>query len=369
MPRLSLWNSGRKSANYRFIDHKISQFFGAGGTTVFAHLYRGPYQQDYPVLDLDGDPTPPFDPETSPPVPQPGVRGIQDVLFLENRDRQYAKVVYEMRGIYNVTDADFDLRQFGLFLQNDTLFLEFHYNDMIALLGRRLMPGDVLELPHQRDLDLLNGGPAINKFYAISDANKASDGYSATWWPHIWRVKAAPMPASQEYQDILDQQATNPLGLDIGMISTLMSTLGTEMAIDTAIVDQAIATVPQRNFQTQHYWIVPSAQAAGENPWIYAGDGVPPNGAVLAGSGSSFPTSPTTSDYYLRTDYHPAGLFQWDGHRWLLQEIDWRGTTWSAADRLLYAFINNAASARFGDGTTAPARVDLSQAVLPRADF
>jgi len=28
-----------------------------------------------------------------------------------------------LRGIYNVADVDFDMSQFGLFLQNDTLFM------------------------------------------------------------------------------------------------------------------------------------------------------------------------------------------------------------------------------------------------------
>ena len=70
---------------------------------------------------------------------------------MENRDRKYDPDVFELRGVYNVSDNDFDLTQFGLFLTNDTLFISFHINDMVERMGRRLMPGDVIELPHLRD--------------------------------------------------------------------------------------------------------------------------------------------------------------------------------------------------------------------------
>ena len=66
------------------------------------------------------------------------------------------------------------------------------------------MPGDVLELPHLRDDLLLNHDRnAINKFYVVQDANRGSEGYSQTWYSHIWRVKVTPLTDTQEYADIL----------------------------------------------------------------------------------------------------------------------------------------------------------------------
>src|SRR5882672_1224684 len=147
MPRLSIWDSGRKGADYRFIDQAISEFFGVGGTAVWVHLYLGPDQQAYPMVDTDGSTVPAFDPDH--PMDSTGSNTIQDVLFLENRERNYSDYVFELRGVYNLNDLDYDLRQFGLFLQSDTLYIEFHLNDMVEQLGRRLMPGDVLELPHR----------------------------------------------------------------------------------------------------------------------------------------------------------------------------------------------------------------------------
>lgn len=370
MPRLSLWNSGKKGADYRFFDRTISEFFGMGGTAVYIHKYLGPYQQDYALYNPDGSPIPalPTTPSTT-VASGANERSIQDVLFLENRDRQYDTTIYELRGIYSVADTDFDLKQFGLFLTGDTLFIEFHLNDMVALIGRKLMSGDVIELPHQRDDFLLNGGPSINKFYTVEDASRASDGYSATWYPHIWRIKVSPMVASQETQDILDQQATNPLGFDQGKLGDLISSLGTNMGLNEAVVDDAVANFKRRYFETQQYYFVPGSETAGENPWVFAGDGIPPNGAVLLGSGRSFPDNPVQGDYYLRTDYDPNALFMRDGSKWKMQELDWRQAEWSVAHRYLKDFINNDSTTTLADGTVQAEKTNLSKAVKPRADF
>jgi hypothetical protein len=39
----------------------------------------------------------------------------------------------------------------------------------------------------------------------IQEANFASEGFSQTWLPHLWRVKATPMVNAQEYQEILNK--------------------------------------------------------------------------------------------------------------------------------------------------------------------
>ena len=198
MPRIQLWQLGAKTDDYRFTDRTISEFFNASGTGVYVHLYLGTYGQD-------GEPDKP-------------ITEIQDVVLQENRDRKYSKEVYELRGSYNVQDTDFDLRQFGLFLTGDTLFIEFHLNDMLKLLGRKLISGDVIELPHLRDDALLDEGKAINKFYVVEDASRATSGYSSTWLPHIWRIKVSPLVNSQEYSDILDKANRTPIvtGKQIG---------------------------------------------------------------------------------------------------------------------------------------------------------
>lgn len=194
MPRLSLYTPNKQD-DYRFLDRTISEQLTVGGTDLLIHKYLGPQtgttstdftQPNYSALD----PT-----------------NIQDLLFMENRDRVYDKNIYRLRGHYSVQNLDFDLSQFGLFLNNDVIFISVHYNDMIDIVGRKLMVGDVLELPHQLDYNPLDDTipVALKRFYQITDANFASEGYTQTWYPHLWRIKCEPLVNSQEFQDILKE--------------------------------------------------------------------------------------------------------------------------------------------------------------------
>lgn len=200
MPRLSLYRPNR-TRDYQFLDRTISEMYTVGGLDLFIHKYLGPQTGgEDSILSGNGDATQPVYDELNP-------MNIQDLLLLENRDRVYDDDVYVMRGVYNAQDIDFDLSQFGLFLNNDTLFITFHYNDMIDTFGRKLMSGDVLEVPNLRDYNPLNKdlSKALPKYYVIQDAAYASEGFSQTWLPHLWRVKATPLTDAQEYNSITDK--------------------------------------------------------------------------------------------------------------------------------------------------------------------
>jgi hypothetical protein len=204
MPRLSLYHP-IKSNDYRFFDKTISQMFTAGATDLYVHKYLGPTNQGASI-----DYTQPEYAELNP-------TNIQDLLFLENRDRTYDPNIYRLRGHYNVQNLDFDLSQFGLFLNNDIIFITVHYNDMIDLVGRKLMVGDVIELPHLLDYNPLKETipVALKRFYQITDGNFASEGFSPTWYPHLWRIKCEPLVDSQEFSQILNEPINqdNYLGL------------------------------------------------------------------------------------------------------------------------------------------------------------
>ncbi len=229
MPRLSMWKPN-KTNDYKFIDRVIREQFHVGGTGVIIHKYIGP--QEGPVLD---DPTQ-TDYQNDGMINE---TTIQDLLFLENRDRKYDQDLYELRGVYNVSDNDFDLTQFGLFLTNDTLYMTFHMNEMVETLGRKLMSGDVLELPHLIELYSLDANsPPIPKFYTVTDGNRGGEGFSATWWPHLWRVKLEPITASQEFDDILGRADEED------SMKNIFSTFAAELDIRDAIVDSAAITDP-----------------------------------------------------------------------------------------------------------------------------
>jgi len=195
MPRLSLYRPNRTN-DYQYFDRTISEMFTVGGMDMYVHKYLGPATGDAG----DNDATLPVYDQSNPLF-------IEDLLLLENRDRKYDQDVYIMRGVYRQQDIDFNLSQFGLFLNNDTLFISFHYNNMIDAFGRKLMSGDVLELPNLIDYHPLNTtlNKALPRYYVIQEANFGSEGFSQTWLPHIWRVKATPLVNAQEYNDILDK--------------------------------------------------------------------------------------------------------------------------------------------------------------------
>jgi hypothetical protein len=195
MPRLSLYRPNRTN-DYQFLDRTISEMYTVGGLDIYVHKYLGPKTGDLG----DNDATLPVYDSSNPLF-------VEDLLLGENRDRAYDPDIYVMRGVYRVQDIDFDLTQFGLFLNNDTLFITFHYNDMIDTFGRKLMSGDVLEFPNLKDYNPLDTSitRALPRYYVIQDAAFASEGFSVTWLPHLWRVKATPLVNAQEYQDIINQ--------------------------------------------------------------------------------------------------------------------------------------------------------------------
>ena len=285
MPRLSLYRPN-KTNDYKFLDKVIWEQFQVGGTDVLVHKYLGP------GTSTDGTPS-------TPTYSGDSVSNIQDLLFLENRDRKYSDDVYVLRGIYNVQDIDFNLSQFGLFLQNDTIFITFHINDTVEKLDRKIIAGDVIELPHLIDEYALNDLTfALKRFYVIEEVNRAAEGFSQTWYPHLYRAKCTPLVDSQEFKDILDNIANaedyqgtwNPdityavndvvLGSDgekyivtnevIGIDPTsaeganyyrpadtlrdLMSTYEKEMQITQAVLDQAEADAPQSGYDTTMFY-------------------------------------------------------------------------------------------------------------------
>jgi hypothetical protein len=189
MPRLSLYKP-EKGKDYKFLDKVILEMFTIGGTDLFVHKYIGT-DDGNTVKD-----------ETQ----------IQDLVFMENRDRKYDADIYNIRGIYNVQDIDFDLSQFGLFLSNDTLFMTIHINSSVETIGRKIMPGDVIELPHLRDEYAANDyKTALKRFYVVEDVNRASEGFSPTWYPHLYRVKLKQIVDSQEFADILNRPENEDL--------------------------------------------------------------------------------------------------------------------------------------------------------------
>ena len=387
MPRLSIFKP-EKGNDFKFFDRNIKEMFTVGGTDLHFHKYLGPYDQGDNNKDGEASPT---EPQYS--GDSLNERTIQDLLFLENRDRKYSPDVYIIRGIYNVQDIDFNLSQFGMFLQNDTIFLTVHMNDVVERLGRKPMSGDVVEFPHMKDdYSLDESIPiALKRYYVIEDVNRAAEGFSQTWWPHLLRLKLKTLVDAQEFRDVIGDATTT------GSVANYMSTYNREKTINDQIVAQAEQDAPKSGFNYKQYYVAPidergnirtdnvnttdristdkpinsviDSPAASHYGFYMDGDGVAPNGHP-AGFGISFPTANVDKgDYFLRTDYLPNRLFRFDGTRWVKMEDSVRITMSNTDSKVNYktGFVNNTTSSTI-NGLTVEQRQSLSNALKPKAD-
>ena len=386
MPRLSLYKP-EKGKDFEFIDNRIYEMFTVGGTDVNVHKYLGPKEIETAQATAD---VPKYDviAETN----------IQDLLFLENRDRKYDPDIYTLRGIYNVQDIDFNLSQFGLFLSNDTLFMTMHINSTVKTLGRKIISGDVIELPHLRDEYALNDfETALKRFYVVEEVSRASEGYSPTWYPHLYRVKLKQIMDSQEYKDIFDKPADEEVpGGDT--LRDLLSNYNKQVEINDAVVKQAESDAAKSGYDTTNLFtlevdadgkvdivttdtaeldastqneladrVMQTPKREGYDGYLL-GDGIAPNGEAF-GHGISFPTAQVEGDYFLRTDMLPNRLFRYDGRRWVKIEDSVRMdmTQTNARSTQKSSFVNNTKTDNIG-GEVVQERQSLSKALKPKAD-
>lgn len=382
MPRLSLYRPN-KTQDYEFLDKVVYEQFSIGGTGINVHKYLGPQN--------------PTEEESTAAMPRYDAvkeTNIQDMLFLENRDRKYDPDVYNLRAIYNVSDTDFNLSQFGLFLSNDTLFMTIHINSSVKTLGRKILSGDVVEFPHMMDEYALNDySVALKRFYVVEDVTRAAEGFSQTWYPHLYRVKLKQIVDSQEYNEILDLPSGDEEG---NTLRDVLSTFETEMQISNAVVAQAEVDSPLSGYDISHFYTLQVDENG--NPEIVQADsadldassgitadrinqkpdrfgykgyllGIDSINGEVFGTGISFPEDNANGDYFLRTDYMPNRLFKFTGDRWT-KVHDGVRTEMSNTDskrNQVSTFINNTRTNVIG-GETINEKQSLSNALKPKAD-
>jgi hypothetical protein len=174
---------------------------------------------------------------------------------------------------------------------------------MIDLIGRKLMVGDVFELPHLLDYNPLNETipTSLRRYYQITDSNYASEGFSATWYPHLWRIKCEPLVDSQEFSQILtapinqdnymgtwnatvsypagyvitygDTNYTSTQEVPIGIappntmywapdtnqnLKDILSTYNKNIAVNDAILVEAARLLPKSGYDNSNLYVVPT---------------------------------------------------------------------------------------------------------------
>lgn len=388
MSRISLWSPIR-GADFNFIDRTIGENFRIAGDGILIHMYEGP------TTDANGRT------DTS-------ITTIQDVLFLTNNNRKYNPNVIELRGHHVPQDVNYDLSQFGIFLSSDVIRIQFHYNDMLDSLGRKLIAGDVLEFPSMRDVPIFDNAVGINRYYVVQDALYAAGGYGQKWFPHIWLVRAKLITAGPEFQQIIDQASTGQTnggaGQGIGIMppgfaetSDADSNPGTGCNPDITntlnlfckiigITDQVVAEAEKnaffdpKFFESANLYIYIDEKGypiIGSN--YFSGDGAPPNlstnnfdnlvpAGPLVGAGVSFPPNMQDGQYYLRIDYYPERLFQKQGNCYKLIEVNVL-KNWTAYNRVLDSFIDSTKDTVLPDGTVVSEKQPLSQVLKQKVDL
>jgi hypothetical protein len=359
MPRISMYKPERGN-DYKFMDRQVSEMFQVGGVDIYLHKYMGPQLKnegtaDQPVYDVMS------------------VTNIQDLLFLENRDRKYDEEIYRIRGHYQVQNIDFNLSQFGLFLDNDTVMMTVHINDFIKYIGRKPLSGDVLEFPNLRDEFALNDYDlALPRYYVVEDVGRASEGFSATWYPHLYRLRLKKIVDQQQFADILNKPAMDSNGDPTDMtLRDLLSTHSKELEINDQIVAQAEADAAKSGYETRQFYTLavdeqgkPVLNTASDEDILASenvlasqsegipertgytgylvGDGFPVNGYDF-GFGIQFPATAVKDDFFLRTDFLPNRLHRFDGARWVKVEDAVRMNMTNNDTRATQktAFINN----------------------------
>ena len=238
-----------KGNDFKMIDRLINEQFQVGGTDINLHKYLGPTN---PATTSTATPTVPINTN---PIPE---LGIQDLLLMENRDRHYDPDVYRLRGVYTMQDTIFNLAQFGLFLNNDEILIHFHLRGTVESLGRKVMAGDVIELPHLKDeyaLDEPNIMVALKRYYVITEVTRPSTGFSQTWYPHLLRAKCQPMVDSQEFAEIFALDSGNGDG---STLKDILSTYNQSIAINNAVIAQAESDAPLSGYNTKIYYVIPT---------------------------------------------------------------------------------------------------------------
>ena len=153
------------------------------------------------------------------------------------------------------------------------------------------------------------------------------------------------------------------------------------LQINDAIVAEGAANVPESGYDVSSYYVKPldgNLQISDSNIAIapsstingyLTGSTSAPNGLGI-GSGISFPTSPTTGEYFLRTDYLPNRLFQFNGTIWAaINDVQRANITQGANNNtLLGGFVNNPGTFVNNDGATVNLKQSLSTVLTPKAD-
>lgn len=293
--------------------------FQIGGIYCYIYRLEGVHDQDRDELNVLVD----EHGSTQEATDISSFLGIQDPILGENRDRSYNfDEVPRLKGIYQISQSELELLRFG-FKSNETISMEFHKPSIVEELGRNLIYGDVIELPHLREVGV--DGRVANRWYEVKDITYSPGGYDPTYQRHIIGVILQPLRHQQEFLDLFEN-VKDEYG----------KTLAEQMSIEDQVmgVSEAIQAKAGEHANTTWHdttimWFDPDHPS--RKPYRWTDDLKPDNGFPVQ-QGETFPPNALEGDWFLRTDLDPNRLYRLQNERWVLREMDtkreWQPYNW-----------------------------------------
>ncbi len=264
---------------------------------------------------------------------------IQDTLFMENRDRDYAKTAIELKVAYTAFDTVTNFNKFG-FDMGDTFNFTTTFAGMVKAIGRPIVVGDIVEVPSEIQYD--HNLKPVRKFLEVVDTGWDASGRTTSWRPIIFKFQATPFMPSQEHRDILGTVDSQLYKIDDSdFFNGSRNQIQTGPLVAQEInVQEAETAVPEKGANITEL-------ASGLNPHIpsintydgtanYVEDGMPPDGLPY-GEGFKLPEVSASKDgEYFRLYYEPQlnisprlYKFSLSKGKWIYMETDRRRETTS----------------------------------------
>lgn len=271
---------------------------------------------------------------------------IQDLIFLENRTRDYIDEPIKMKGYYDHLDVQSEISKFGSEFPSQIYFMNIHFGTCVQLLGRPIIIGDIIEMPtevqYDRDLN------PIKKYSEVTDVSWSVEGYTPnTWRPTLLRLVLQPAMASEETQDIFGDLSFK--SDNSGLLNIDDSKYQSLIDVDSFIKSEADSQVHESGEDISEIAEIPNDEVTQQQidnytnigvdlktkfnvptKGLYVEDAMPPNGKEYS-QGDTFPSNPKNGDYH-RLSYTglakdiPIRLFRWSlaKNRWIYLETDRR---------------------------------------------
>lgn len=274
------------------------------------------------------------------------ISNIQDKIFLENRDRDYAEDAITIKGSYDLIDINTELSKFGIELPAQSVYMNVNFSACVSALGRPLIIGDIIELPSEAQYSAEMR--LIEKWLEVTDVAWSTEGFTPGWQPTLLRVILQPAYVQQETQDIFGDLGETELAGELGLVdegdglNPIFQDYSDASQEANALAKEDTPEAGREMSSTIRAWEqeeveaaaeqgIPNLQKIGLNPrGLYVEDAMPSNDAPFT-EGTDYPASPSHGDYH-RLTYEglsqdvPARLYRYSTAkgRWVFLEKDRR---------------------------------------------